>query len=87
MKLNINDQVLVKLTPDGAKTYRDWQDFWFKPLLGVIPRAYEIERKSTEVGDKHRFQIWQLMQIFGEKMYNGGRQQFENNIIDWEGKA
>jgi hypothetical protein len=87
MNININDHVLVKLTPDGWKTYEEWQDHWLKPLLYIFPNAYEIERKSTEAGDKHRFQIWQLMQIFGEKMYNGGRQQFENNIIDWEGEA
>jgi len=53
MKININDEVTVKLTDFGEQLLAE---------KGV--------EKASLCGE-YKFQLWELMQIFGDCMYNG----------------
>ena len=75
IKININDQVTVILTKYGQE------------ILEHFKRENEEEMKMKFVGltcdenGKYVAQLWHLMYIFGEYMYNGVDQVFLNNKI------
>ena len=77
---SINDFVLVKLTPAAEAV---WARHW-------TPTRRLLEGKSgvpdavrhTDSEGRTRFQLWQLMEIFGQEMFMGNpRQMFEQNKI------
>ena len=72
-QVNLNDRVWVKLTPDGIATYN--ADPVRKKISEEMP---EYAREAQEVMD---FPLWELMQIFGHKMYNGGPVLFQNMLV------
>lgn len=63
---NINDEVIVKLTPEGERMY----------TMNAVYRD-KLNDKSV-----YSFQIWELMQVFGEAMRFGSPiQVFVNNKL------
>jgi hypothetical protein len=72
IEANINDYVLVRLTPFGENL---WVEKWaetariMKLPKGEVPVAI---RESCVLKDgRVRFQMWDLMATFGEVLYNG----------------
>ena len=64
MKFNINNLVKVKLTDQG------------KRILGNIPLSLPEEDESGW----SEWQLWHLMSVFGNDIYNGCILPFEINI-------
>jgi hypothetical protein len=69
---NVNDHVLVKLTEHGRELRRRYFARLGLPD-GLLPELKETDGWS-------RWQLWELMSIFGEHMYNGCRIPFETVI-------
>jgi hypothetical protein len=69
-EFNMNDTVLVRLTPEGHEQYRkSWNELRLEPP----------PLKSEEDGWT-RFQLWDLCNTFGPALYNGSRVPFETTI-------
>ena len=69
--MNVNDHVWVKLTPEGEIAYKKWNED-----LGVKD---PLPLQKTWDGFV-KFQLWELMQIFGGSCYNGCKVPFETQI-------
>ncbi len=68
---NVNDYVWVKLTERGRTLYRiHWEQYHCTP----VPLETNAEGYS-------RFQLWDLMSIFGQNLYNGCEMPFETTIL------
>ena len=65
MKINLNETVRVKLTPEGRKILDAHNRLNQPALAGSELPLYEH--------DPVRFQLWALMIIFGENLYKIGR--------------
>ena len=72
-QVNLNDEVWVKLTPDGIATYNA------DPVRKKIRE--EMPQYAREVQEVEDFQLWELMQIFGQNMYNGGPVLFQDLLV------
>ncbi len=73
---NVNDNVWVKLTPSGEAL---WAEYWRKTNPKGVPKS--IRRSHTEADGWIRFQLHELMQVFGKAMYNGNMElPFETEI-------
>jgi hypothetical protein len=70
MEINLNEYVWVRFTEDGHLPYRD-----FYLNLGVEPPSLDIFKGWA------RFQIWELMNIFGLDCSHSSRTQFKGNIL------
>lgn len=68
MKANVNSQVMVTLTEYGISVFNKSE--------------YSRHEKLNE--NRLWTQLWTLMKIFGNEMYVGSKQVFENNIIEIE---
>jgi hypothetical protein len=64
VSFNLNDEVLVKITPVGEKLWREHYEFL---------RQHNIEPPAIERDDegRTRIQLWVAMRIFGPAMANG----------------
>jgi hypothetical protein len=69
--LNINDVVLVALTPHGFK---------------IAESVSAPELSSVNDLGQTRWQLWCLMQTFGPYLYNGATQVFVENRLIWTSK-
>lgn len=69
--INLNDTFDVTLTERGARIYNDHY------------AAYgEARPEKRKAGDKITLELWNLMSIFGEFLYNGMPEvPFEGNVI------
>ncbi len=70
MKVSLNDTVTVRLTPHGAGIYCKW----------VMPegqgyRPTPLDRARVD-GGATRWQLWELMQVFGPHVGNGALNPF-----------
>jgi len=66
VRININEIVLVQLTPHGTQILEGaGRTVFFQP---------------NRFGER-RFQLWELMEIFGPHMHNGMNQIFVENTI------
>ena len=84
MDLNVNDEVLVRLTPYALALMMENH---FKLFCGAkhAPRFAAPEADSE---GWTRMQLWRLMQEFGGGMYNGNPNQcFEGNVVRLLGAA
>lgn len=80
MKININDEIIVRLTKHGE---RMWAAHWnrYTDYGAKIPWA--IEREARQPDGRVRFQIHELMNIFGLACYNGSvTLPFEKNELE-----
>jgi len=74
--INVNDNVWVKLTPAGEAL---WAEYWKATEPADVPKS--IRKSQTEADGWIRFQLHELMQIFGKAMYNGNMHlPFETEI-------
>lgn len=64
MGVSLNDQVEVKLTKRGVEVFNQHYRHLFD---GNPPETF----KKVYTGDYEKFQLWKLMQIFGDSMYIG----------------
>lgn len=80
IKFNVNDYVHIKLTPLGKKVYlghyNEYRELSYQPLMKRMPKYTKSEKKGY-----HKFQLWEIMQIFGEIIYNGCKMPFKTEII------
>jgi hypothetical protein len=76
--ININNEVLVKLTPYAHEIMREKH---FKLYNGAA-HAPEFKFPEADEDGYTKIQLWELMREFGDAMYNGNpRQCFVDNII------
>lgn len=69
--INLNNHVYVKLTEHGHKVYNDYfEQFHMAPT----PLDYYVDGYA-------KFQLWNLMQIFGDSCFNGCKLPFETEIL------
>ena len=82
MKVNINDDVKVKLTAIGKLELERQHGLLQKmfPHIGCIEMPVE-DNEGWSI-----WQLWRLMETFGSMLYNGGRVPFETEI-EIEGKV
>lgn len=71
-EFNINEHVWIKLTDAGRKHHRE-RDRARYPMLD-----YSAPVESEDGWS--RWQLWHLMQVFGEAIYMGGTAPFETTI-------
>lgn len=74
IEFNINDSVKVQLTEYGQTILKKWYE-----NLNIL-KYYSLENIDSE--GLSTFYFWQLMNFFGDEMYNGNPHQiFVNNKI------
>jgi len=76
LKFNINNEVRVKLTPEGKAWHKkDHEEFWNDVGVDIkyAPPVEDAEGWS-------RWQLWHLMERFGPFMCAGGPLMFETDI-------
>lgn len=84
MDMNVNDEVLVKLTP-YALTIMVENHF---KLFNGARYAPRFEAPAADAEGWSRMQLWRVMQEFGSAMYNGNPNQcFEGNMVRLLGAA
>ena len=69
ISININDSVKVKLTDKG------------KEILGQPKNSYYKTHRYNDNTSVLSVSIWELMEIFGEHLYNGCTIPFAHNEI------
>lgn len=83
MKFNINEFVKVELTEKGEEVLRQHYLELIKDvtnaLNGITPMTLE---DLTDTDEYYKFQLWELMNIFGKHLFMGGGQMFVNNEIE-----
>ena len=83
MKFNINDTVRVRLTDYGRAVLRDdWQSttniYYARPEQRAIRGEYKPPKEDENGWSE--WQLWALMEAFGEHTGNGCRLSFETEI-------
>jgi hypothetical protein len=89
--ININDMVKFKLTKHGedilkqyCKKISDDITMWNGEKCEYdYTEHYCKKAKGSKKGYREE-QIWVLMNIFGERVYNGAEGVFEKNKWEWE---
>lgn len=81
---NLNDYVWVRLTELGRKIHRQQFDAAMKGYLSLAGLEY---RPPQHVAGWDRFQLWDLMALYGPHMYNGAPQVFADNMIRVQGSV
>jgi hypothetical protein len=81
MTYNVNDYVYVKLTAKGREILN--KKIKFKTTLLAmqgVESAFEMYPDSQEFSGYTRFQMWELMSIFGEHCFLGAENCFETEM-------
>jgi hypothetical protein len=74
-KFNINDDVLIKLTKEGKKLYE-------KHYRTFLPVQYPIPELPVEDENGYsKWQLWYVMEIFGQYMGSNINLPFETDIL------
>ncbi len=81
-QLNLNDRVWVTLTDEGRIILTRYYLQFLKAPLSM--KDLNSLREGHRDRDRHQFQLWELAQIFGERMYNGCKQLFVDNVLEVE---
>ena len=74
--MNVNDYVMVKLTEHGRELYRKR----VQKMLDQYPRLVLPTTPKEDAEGWSKWQLWSLMQEFGEHIYLGGPVPFEPEI-------
>lgn len=72
IRININDEVRVRLTDKGRDVLK-FNHYRLVPHLPFVPSEEDAGGWST-------WQLWRLMQEFGDSMHNGCDVPFETEI-------
>lgn len=84
---NINEIVMVKLTPKGKEYLKAYlNEIWEELCEHSVNRPEESLKETFYRGfcnddNTFRAQLWEMMSIFGPKCYMGADQMFEENQI------
>ena len=80
-QFNINDHIKVKLTRLGRIVHTEH----YRKYLQNMPHFVPVEW-LPDIDDEGftRYQLHEFMNIFGEYMFVGAEQLFENNLIYFE---
>ena len=75
MKINLNDNVTIALTPEGVEAYR-------RHLKALHPGFVNMNRDKLTT-EPRTWQLWDFMRVFGASMGVGyPRQPIQNNTIE-----
>ena len=77
IKVNINEEIKVKLTDEGKIVYAKW-DHKHDDVIHKDNLMYNSHLKNDDFWEFH---LWELMQIFGEEMRMGNKSMFVKNEI------
>lgn len=80
VKVNLNAMAAVTLTERGAQVYNDF----CRHYLGG---ASLVTWHELVAGQCVRFPLWEIMQIFGPKLFQGDGPLFESNDVTIEIEA
>lgn len=80
MIINLNQSCNVILTEHGAEVYNEY----FRELHAI---CQQIELTHLKAEDEVSLQLWELMNIFGNHLYNGAENCFANNDISFNDKV
>jgi len=75
LTVNLNDEVYVRLSQDGLVALRLFNR--------KFPRKEAYIYPAAKVGERLKFQLHQLMCIFGETCFCGGDTVFEGSSIEF----
>ena len=78
-EFNINDYIKVKLTAYGCSVHMTHYKKYLGKNYNEKIFAPVVENEGYTI-----YQLWELMNIFGEHMFNGAEQVIENNLIYFE---
>ena len=81
MNFNINDFVSVRLTGHGKRVYEAFKAQQNKDIRAAGVEPDLVERHPETPSGWSRWQLWELMSIFGPHLYNGGPLMFNTTII------
>lgn len=84
MRINVNDHVSVRLTPQGLAA---WIRYRESVMVLFDPKQADEHRKHFNMPDADgvlREQIWVLFNVFGALMYNGGPNMFVDSVMEIE---
>lgn len=72
VSFNVNSSVLVRLTPEGEKHY-----------ISYLNRYHVDPNRSvnSDADGYVKFQLWDLMKIFGSEMFMGNDLMFKTKIL------
>lgn len=78
LTMNFNDQAYVTLTEHALALHREYH----RQVLGK--HGFRYEPPTTDDEGRSKFQLWELMRLFGGKhIYMGGPQLFVENKIEF----
>ena len=85
-EFNVNDYVKVKLNDLGYKILEDFYDDLLKSANNrrtVLPENFFDVNKYPELDEEGyvTYQLWKLMEIFGQHMHAGEKVPFESYIL------
>lgn len=81
--VNTNNYCWVRLTELGRNIHRHrWE-----VMAASCPKLELKYDPPTQVAGWDRFQLWDLMQLYGRYMCNGGPQLFVDNVVRMQGEA
>ena len=74
MNINLNDVVRIKLTARGKQLHKDnWNAYG-------LSKEHKYEAPKEDAEGWSEWQLWHLMNEFGEYLYNGCEMPFETEI-------
>ncbi len=77
IEINVNMMAKVKLTEYGKQLLDNYRTNLENKYGYSIEHIFIYNRDGI-----YETMLWELMNIFGEYMYNGSKQIFENNLIE-----
>jgi len=81
MKLNMNDNVKVKLTDVGIQEMKKQHDEHNDYLITNGGEPYGVFQINKDEEGYTKFQMWKLMNTFGHMMHNGSKIPFDMDIL------
>jgi hypothetical protein len=70
MKFNLNDYIIVTLTPAGEAAWTKYL-YQYADYGSIVPK--EVQKTYRLSDGKVQFQLWEAMNIFGSDCYNGSK--------------
>lgn len=69
---NLNDQIIIQLTPEGVRFYKDYIDSF--DTVGYYPGLK---------GDMLTILLWEFAHIFGQELYMGNPKQLHSMNFEY----
>ena len=79
-QINLNDYVWIRLRTKGRAMLVDRDRRWSQLYGDTYGRLAVAERDEREHGGWSRWQLWSLIECFGQAMYLGCDPPFETTI-------